>query len=43
MILVCILMIFYMNKTLISNDDINKYVTDLLLSLLGYYKKRYNK
>ena len=28
------------DKTLISNDDLNKYVTKLLLSLLGYYKKR---
>ena len=28
------------SKTLISNNDINKYVTDLLLSLLGYYKNR---
>ena len=27
-------------KTLTSNNDINKYVTDLLLSLLGYYKNR---
>ena len=28
------------DKTLTSNDDINKYVSKLLLSLLGYYKKR---
>lgn len=28
------------NKTLTTNVDINKYVSKLLLSLLGYYKKR---